>query len=181
MSDALLVIDMLNPYEHDDAERLSASVAQIVGPLRRLIDAAARAEMLTVWVNDNHGDWSAARQELVDRALRGRAPELVEPVVPPPESPFVVKARHSVFYETQLEYLLRQSDVDRILLTGQVTEQCILYSALDAYVRHFDVAVPRDCVAHIHPELAEAAFRMMELNMSARVAESGEALLRALT
>ena len=180
MSDALLVIDMLNPYEHEDADRLRASAARVVAPLRRLIDAAAEAEILTVWVNDNHGDWSAARQELVDRAMRGRAPELVEPVVPPPESPFLVKARHSVFYETLLEYLLRQSDVDRILLAGQVTEQCILYSALDAYVRHFDVAVPRDCVAHIHPDLADAALRMMELNMRARVSESGHALLQEI-
>src|SRR5689334_24713878 len=54
------------------------------------------------------------------------------------ELPFVVKARHSIFYETQLEYLLRQEEIERIVLTGQVTEQCILYSALDAYVRHFE-------------------------------------------
>jgi nicotinamidase-related amidase len=178
---ALLVIDMLNPYEHDDAEQLKESVAEIIDPLRQLIDAAQRAEVLTVWVNDNHGDWSAARQELVDRAMKGSAPELVEPVAPPPGAPFVVKARHSVFYETQLEYLLRQSEVDRILLAGQVTEQCILYSALDAYVRHFEVAVPRTCVAHIHRDLADAALRMMELNMRARVADSGPSVLEHLT
>jgi nicotinamidase-related amidase len=178
---ALLVIDMLNPYEHDDAEPLRESVAEIIDPLRQLIDAARQAGVLTVWVNDNHGDWSAARQELVDRAMEGRAPELVEPVAPPPDVPFVVKARHSVFYETQLEYLLRQSEIDQILLAGQVTEQCILYSALDAYVRHFEVAVPRTCVAHIHSDLADAALRMMELNMRARVAESGTSVLEALT
>jgi CBS-domain-containing membrane protein len=46
-----------------------------------------------------------------------------------------------------------------LVITGQVTEQCILYSALDAYVRHFDVVVPRDAVAHIHSDLADAALR----------------------
>jgi nicotinamidase-related amidase len=177
---ALLVIDMLNPYEHEDADRLMESVAGIIDPLRQLIDRAREAEVLTVYVNDNHGDWSAARRELLDRALQGRGPKLVEPVAPPPEMPFVVKARHSVFYETQLEYLLRQDEVDRILLTGQVTEQCVLYSALDAYVRHFEVVVPRDCVAHIHPDLAEAAFRMMELNMRAQITDSGPEALAAI-
>ena len=177
MAGALLVIDMLNPYEHDDAEPLKESAAEIVDPLRQLVQDAQEAEVLTVYVNDNHGDWSAAREELVDRAMQGSAPELVEPVSPPPGMPFVVKARHSVFYETQLEYLLRQSQVDQLVLTGQVTEQCILYSALDAYVRHFEVAVPRDCVAHIHPDLAEAALRMMELNMRARVTDSGQDVL----
>jgi nicotinamidase-related amidase len=181
MPGALLVIDMLNPYEHEDAEPLKESVAQIIDPLRQLIDGARRAQVLTVWVNDNHQDWSAARQELVDRAMKGTAPELVEPVAPPPESPFVVKARHSVFYETQLEYLLRQSEIDRIILAGQVTEQCILYSALDAYVRHFEVAVPRDCVAHIHPELADAALRMMELNMRAQITNSAPEVLAEMT
>jgi nicotinamidase-related amidase len=55
------------------------------------------------------------------------------------------------------------------VLTGQATEQCILYSALDAHIRHIPVIVPRDAVAHIHEDLAEAALRMMEINMEADV------------
>ena len=76
---------------------------------------------------------------LVEAALAGRHPELVEPVAPPDDAMFVVKARHSIFFQTPLEYLLAQEGVDRVVLTGQVTEQCILYSALDAYIRHLDV------------------------------------------
>jgi nicotinamidase-related amidase len=139
--------------------------------LTELVSHARDSDVLTIYVNDNHGDWSAARSELSERALRGAAPELVEPILPEPELPFVVKARHSIFYETQLEYVLRQEEVDRILLTGQVTEQCILYSALDAYVRHFDVSVMVDAVAHIHADLADAALRMMERNMRAHLIE----------
>ncbi len=113
------------------------------------------------------------------RALAGAAPELIEPIAPPDDKPFVVKARHSVFYGTQLEYLLRQEGVDRLVLSGQVTEQCILYSALDAYVRHFEVVIPRTAVAHIHEDLAEAALRMMEKNMRAHVADSVKIALEA--
>src|SRR5207302_11006071 len=134
---------------------------------------------VTVYVNDNHGDWTAGRDKLTRRALEGAAPSLIEPIAPPDDLPFLVKARHSVFYETQLEYLLRQEGVDRLLLTGQVTEQCILYSALDAYVRHFEVVVPRTAVAHIHKDLADAALRMMKENMRAQVADSVDAALEA--
>ena len=77
------------------------------------------------------------------------------------------KARHSVFFQTPLEYVLGQEDVEHVVLCGQVTEQCILYSALDAYVRHFEVVVPPDAVAAIHPELQEAALEMMRVNMDA--------------
>jgi nicotinamidase-related amidase len=69
--------------------------------------------------------------------MEGAHPELVKPVLPPDEHSFVIKARHSIFYGTPLEYLLDQMGVDRLVLCGQVTEQCVFYSALDAHVRHF--------------------------------------------
>jgi nicotinamidase-related amidase len=102
-------------------------------------------------------------------AWEGEFKALVEPIAPEDDALFVVKARHSIFFQTPLEYLLSQEGVDRIVLTGQVTEQCILYSALDAYIRHLEVRVPRDAIAHIHADLAEAALKMMELNMRADV------------
>jgi nicotinamidase-related amidase len=70
---------------------------------------------------------------------------------------------------TPLEYLLGQREIDHLVLVGQVTEQCILYSALDAYVRHLEVTVPPDGVACIHENLADAALEMMERNMSAEL------------
>jgi nicotinamidase-related amidase len=177
MKSAVVVVDMLNPYEHEDADRLVASVRDALPAMRELLARAREQDVPIVYVNDNHGDWSACRPQLVERALEGRAPELVEPIAPPPDVGFVVKARHSIFYQTQLEYLLRQEEIERIVLVGQVTEQCILYSALDAYVRHFAVAVPRDAVAHIHEDFADAALRMMERNMRADVAVAADCAL----
>jgi nicotinamidase-related amidase len=171
---ALLVIDMLNPYEHEDAERLAESAAEAVPSIRLLLDRANEEDIPVVYVNDNYGDWNSSASELVDRATEGRHPELIEPLLPPEGVSFVIKARHSVFYQTPLEYLLDQMEVTRLVLAGQATEQCILYSALDAYVRHFQVAVPRDAVAHIHRHLADAAQEMMERNMSAEIVDSAE-------
>jgi nicotinamidase-related amidase len=176
---ALIVTDMLNPYEHEDADALRQSAAEVVPALAELIDTAHDEGLLVVYVNDNHTDWTAGRRELVQAALEGAAPELIEPLIPPDDAPFVVKARHSVFYGTQLEYMLRQKGVERLLLTGQVTEQCILYSALDAYVRHFEVAVACDAVAHIDADLSDAALRMMQRNMRADV-DGGQQLVRAM-
>jgi nicotinamidase-related amidase len=166
---ALLVVDMLNPYEHDDADQLTQSVETIVNPLRELIARAQDEGTEVIYVNDNYGDWKVSRRELADRALSGARPDLVEPLLPPDDADFVMKARHTIFYMTPLEYLLGQREIGHLVLTGQVTEQCILYSALDAYVRHFEVSVPRDGVAHIHENLAEAALGMMERNMDAEI------------
>jgi nicotinamidase-related amidase len=164
---ALIVIDMINGYDFPDAEKVVPSAEQAVPNIERLIESAPGDDMPVIYVNDNFGHWRSNRDELVEEALNGNQPNLVEPIRPGDESLFVVKARHSIFYQTPLEYLLNQEDVGSVILTGQVTEQCILYSALDAYIRHFDVRVPPDAVAHIHEDLAEAALTMMERNMSA--------------
>ena len=174
---ALLVIDMLNPYEHEDADKLVESVETAVPALTALRSRAADDDVLTIYVNDNHGDWESSRQERVAAAMDGARPDLVEPVLPRGADLFIAKTRHSIFYATPLEYILGQEDVDRLVLTGQVTEQCILYSALDAHLRHLDVAVPRDAVAHIFEDLAEASLKMMERNMHAEVCEAGDCRL----
>ncbi|MFF3200944.1 isochorismatase family cysteine hydrolase [Streptomyces sp. NPDC002962] len=171
---ALIVIDMINTYDHPDADLLLPSARKAVPVAAGLLDRARRAGETVVYVNDNFGQWRSHHGELLDAALSGPHAGLVEPLAPDADSLFVVKARHSIFFETPLSYLLRQEGIDHLVLCGQVTEQCVLYSALDAHIRHFDVTVPRDAVAHIHADLADAALVMMERNMGARVCDSGE-------
>nr|WP_306802589.1 isochorismatase family protein [Streptomyces sp. DH8] len=65
--------------------------------------------------------------------------------------------------------LLGRREVRRVILCGQVTEQCVLYSALDAHIRHIGVGVAPEALAPIDAGLADAALRMRERNMSARV------------
>ncbi|MFF9815108.1 isochorismatase family cysteine hydrolase [Streptomyces sp. NPDC014006] len=171
---ALIVIDMINTYDHADAELLIPSVESVVPVLTDLLDRARRSGVTVIYVNDNFGEWRSHHGELLEEALSGPHAGLVRPLRPDDSSLFVVKARHSAFYETPLEYLLRAQGFEQLVLCGQVTEQCVLYSALDAHIRGFQVVVPRDAVAHIHADLADAALRMMERNMSAQVCDSSE-------
>jgi nicotinamidase-related amidase len=171
---ALIVVDMLNPYEHDDADLLAKSVEDILEPIGELLRRAADEDADVIYVNDNYNDWNSSQEELARRALAGRRPDLVEPVLPHDAASFVIKARHSIFYGTPLEHLLHEREIDHVVLCGQVTEQCILYSALDAYVRRFRVSVVGDAVAHIDSSLADAALRMMESNMRAQVAAASD-------
>ncbi len=165
---------MLNAYEHEDADALIASAEPVVPAIAELIARAQEDGIPVIYVNDNFGAWTSDRHALLDAALAGRHRHLVEPIAPGEDALFVVKARHSIFFQTPLEYLLGQEGVDRVVLAGQVTEQCILYSALDAYIRHLQVVIPRDAVAHIHGHLAEAALELMERNMAAAVVPASD-------
>jgi nicotinamidase-related amidase len=176
---ALIVVDMLNTYDHEDADRLVDSVEDVVEPIAGLVERASKEGVEVIYVNDNYGDWNSSQEELSRRALEGRRPDLVEALLPPDEADFVIKARHTIFYMTPLEYLLAQKEIGHVVLTGQVTEQCILYSALDAYVRQLRVSVTTDGVAHIHEDLAQAALKMMERNMRAELVSAAECRLEA--
>jgi nicotinamidase-related amidase len=179
MATAVCVVDMLNPYDHEDADLLTANVESVVEPIAGLVERARREDAEVIYVNDNYGDWNSSHEELAERAMNGRRPDLVEPLLPPDGASFVIKARHTIFFMTPLEYLLSQKGVDHLVLTGQVTEQCILYSALDAYVRHLEVTVPPDGVAHIHEDLSDAALKMMERNMRAELTACADCRLEA--
>jgi nicotinamidase-related amidase len=174
---ALIVIDMINTYDHPDAELLLPSARRVVPALVRLLERARAEDVPVVYVNDNFGEWRSHHGEILEKALAGAHADLVEPLRPDDSSLFVVKARHSIFYETPLTYLLSQLGIGRVVLSGQVTEQCVLYSALDAHIRHLEVAVPRDAVAHIHRELADPALDMMERNMAAEISTVDEVAL----
>ncbi len=172
---ALIVTDMLNAYDHDDADKLATSAETQLPQMVKLRDVAAeRDDILLVYVQDNYDAWEVGREQLVDRAMRGEHPELVEPIAPPEAVAFLPKGRHSIFYQTALDHVLSVGGVKRVVLVGQVTEQCVLYSALDAYLRGYDVVVPRDAVAHIDDELADAALKMMERNLHADLAPAAE-------
>ena len=178
MSDtAVVVVDMMNTYQHPDAEDLIPNVEKIMDPLADLIRRARDADGVdVVYVNDNYGDFTAQFSDIVGSALDGARPDLIKPIVPTEDCRVMTKVRHSAFYATALAYLLGRLETKRLILTGQVTEQCILYTALDAYVRHFQVVIPTDAVAHIDPDLGAAALKMMQQNMSAELTTAADCL-----
>src|SRR3954465_5962716 len=131
---------MLNAYDHEDAEELAACVREKLPQIVDLREAAKeRDDVKLIYVNDNYDEWEAGRETLIERAMNGKHPDLVEPIAPEGDRPFLPKGRHSIFYETALAHVLRVEDVKRAVLIGQVTEQCIFYSALDAYLRGYEV------------------------------------------
>ena len=54
--------------------------------------------------------------------MAGAGAAIVEPLLPPRDAAFVTKARHSVFYETPLDYLLRGCGVEKHGEAGRLAE-----------------------------------------------------------
>ncbi len=169
----LLVIDMISDYAFPDADKLEAASPAVEG-IRRARDAADAAGVLVGYANDVDDQWGCSPEQACARALEGNRPDLVRPLLPRAGDAFLHKGQHSAFYGTPLAHLLHQKEITEVVLCGQVTEQCVLYTALDAHVRHYDITVLHDAVVTLDRDLGEAALRMMKLNMGARILTSDQ-------
>jgi nicotinamidase-related amidase len=95
-----------------------------------------------------------------------------------PERDYYVrtKKRLSAFFPTDLEFLLRQLDVENLVITGTYTDACDLATAFTAADLDFRVTVPRDVVAGYSPEAEHAALMIISLHLGLVV--DAPALLR---
>jgi len=148
-SAALLLVDVINDLDFPGSAPLVREALRMSGRLARLAERARQAGVPVVYVNDNFGRWQSDWRKVVDRCLREDAPghRVVERLRPAPEDYFVLKPKHSGFYSTTLDLLLRYLGVRTVVIAGIATDICIFFTANDAYMRDYSVVVPRDCVA----------------------------------
>ena len=146
---AVLVVDVINHFEFPDGQKILRSALQVAPNLRRLLARARREEVPVIYVNDNFGQWRSDASRLLAYCLRPEAPgrPFVEQVRPQPEDYFVLKPKHSAFYQTPLETLLGDLKVNEIVLCGLTTHNCIACSAHDANMRDLGVVVVSDACA----------------------------------
>jgi nicotinamidase-related amidase len=161
---AVLLIDVINDLEFDGGEALLTQALPMADQLAQLKRRAKQAGIPVIYVNDNFGRWQSDFTKLLahclDDGVRGQP--LAARLRPEPEDYFVLKPKHSGFYSTTLELLLRALQVHTLLLTGLTGDICVLFTANDAYMRDFHLVVPADCVASQDPEENRHALRHMQ-------------------
>jgi nicotinamidase-related amidase len=170
----LLLIDVINDLEFDGGAALLSQALPMADRLAALKARARRAGIPAVYVNDNFGRWrSDLRAQLAHCLAQGvRGRPLVERLVPDPEDYFVLKPKHSGFYSTTLDTLLTYLRAQTLILTGLTADNCVLFTASDAYLRDFHLVVPRDCVAAVDPRHTRVALEHMRRVLKAELTPS---------
>ncbi|HEY0672481.1 MAG TPA: isochorismatase family cysteine hydrolase [Longimicrobiales bacterium] len=179
---ALLIIDMINDLEFDDGEQIAAAA---LGAAQRIADLKRRAKaagMAVIYSNDNFGRWRSDFREVVSRVLEDgvRGEPLARLLQPEHDDYFVIKPKHSAFFETTLETLLRYLGVKRLVLTGITGDICLLLTASDAYMRDYEIYVPVDCTASVEAQENEHAARYMERVLKAHLCQSSDLDISAI-
>jgi nicotinamidase-related amidase len=161
MRDALLLIDLFNSFEHEDGDALLDSYRRRVGGMVAALDRARSAGIPVIYANDNEGIWDGNGPAVVQKALAGKGGDLVREVTPQDGDRFVVKPRYSAFDHTPLELVLRELEIDRLLLAGAATEMCVVQTAIDGREFGLKISVLADACATTDERLERISFEYL--------------------
>jgi nicotinamidase-related amidase len=178
---ALLLVDVINDFDFPEADQLLKYARPMAGNLLRLKRRAQEAGVPVIYVNDNFGRWKSDFRRTVDHCARhGRGRNVVKLLRPQESDYFVLKPKHSGFFSTTLETLLRYLQTETLVLTGIAGNFCVLFTANDAYMRDFNLFVPRDCTVSNTKKENESALGLMKKFLKADTRSSSRILFRTI-
>ncbi|HEY0940043.1 MAG TPA: isochorismatase family cysteine hydrolase [Steroidobacter sp.] len=145
---ALLILDMLSQFRYPDGERIVRGARKAAANIARLRERAHTAGIPVIYVNDTAGKWESDQKSFVRRCMEpaSRGRDIAQLLAPGPKDYFMFKPRHSAFFGTPLHTLLDRLHVRRLIATGITSHQCVLFTAMDAHVREFELVIPPDCI-----------------------------------
>jgi nicotinamidase-related amidase len=145
----LILIDLINDFEFDGADEMFKNTLAIAQPIAKLKKNAKAAGIPVIYVNDNFGKWQSDFRKLVEHCVEDnvKGKPIAKLLTPDERDYFVLKPKHSAFYSTSLELLLRYLKANTLILTGIAGNICVLFTAGDGYMRDFNLVIPQDCIA----------------------------------
>jgi nicotinamidase-related amidase len=179
---ALLLVDVINDMDFEGSEALVALAEPMARRLKALKQRARDAGLPTIYINDNFGKWRSDFRTLVAHCVNDPVPgrEVARLLKPDEEDYFVLKPKQSAFYGTTLDTLLRSLGTTTVILTGIAGDNCVLFSANDAYMRDLKLFIPSDCVASNTEEENRSALELMQKVVKADIRPSTELDLEGL-
>jgi nicotinamidase-related amidase len=172
----LLLIDVINDFEFVGGEELFDHALPAAKNIARLKQRAQQAEVPVIYVNDNFGKWRSDFKRIITHCLhdnvRGRP--IAELLQPGDDDYFVLKPKHSGFFSTTLDLLLEHLGARTLVLTGIAGNNCVLFTANDAYLRDYKLIIPSDCTASIRQEDNDNALHQMQEVLKADIRPAAE-------
>jgi len=162
---ALIIIDMLEDFVREEAPLEVPSTRAIIPFLQKEIKKARKLKIPIIYVCDAHSkdDIEFKKYGWLPHCIKGtEGARIIEELKPEEGDIIVEKKTYSGFYNTELEKVLREKNIENLYLTGCVTHICVLFTASDAVLRGFNVYVLEGGVAGLDEEDHKAGLRIMK-------------------
>jgi nicotinamidase-related amidase len=160
---ALLLIDVINDMAFEGSEALISQAEPMAERVAELKRRATAAGVPAIYVNDNFGQWRSDFRRTVAHCTARTSPgaRVSRRLRPSANDYFVLKPKHSGFYDTTLDTLLGDLRVRRVILAGIAGNICVLFTANDAYMRELKIFAPADCIVSNTAQENEHALRQI--------------------
>lgn len=156
---AILVIDMLNDFIHDDGALLCKGGQKIIPDLQRLfkwVRGRKDDDIHIVHIQEAHRKNDADFRVRPVHSIAGTwGSEIIDELAPEGDEYVVPKRRHSGFAHTDLDLYLREENIDTVVVTGVWTNVCVRSTATDALARAYKVITLSDACASKTEEMHE--------------------------
>jgi nicotinamidase-related amidase len=128
---ALLLIDVINDLAFDGSEALVDQAERMAIRLSTLKRRATAAGITAIYINDNFGQWRSDFRKTVVHCTSRSSPgrRVSQRLRPTARDYFVLKPKHSGFFDTTLDTLLDTLRIRRVILTGIAGNICVLFTA----------------------------------------------------
>jgi nicotinamidase-related amidase len=181
MGTALLLIDVINDLAFDGSAALVAQAEPMAARLAALKRRASAAGMPAIYINDNFGQWRSDFRKTVAHCTSRSSPgrRVSQRLRPTARDYFVLKPKHSGFFDTTLDTLLKTLRIRRVILTGIAGNICVLFTANDAYMRDLKIFAPTDCIVSNTATDNDHALRQIQIVLKGNLTESTRLTFRA--
>jgi nicotinamidase-related amidase len=178
---ALLLIDVINDLAFEGSEALVAQAEPMANRLARLKRRTTAAGIPAIYINDNFGQWRSDFRQTVAHCTSRRSPgrRVSQRLRPTSRDYFVLKPKHSGFFDTTLDTLLETLRIRRVIVTGIAGNICVLFTANDAYMRDLKLFAPADCIVSNTAADNDHALRQIETVLKGNVAVSTSLTFRS--
>ncbi|KIW98090.1 uncharacterized protein Z519_01674 [Cladophialophora bantiana CBS 173.52] len=171
---AIVLVDPLNEFLHPEGKlylslKESLDTTGTLANIRQLVDSARSANIPIYYglhqmtQDGTYAGWLHMRTNHTrnrdKRVFAGWGAEIVEGLEPNTSNGDVVVSRHwnsSSFRNTDLDYQLRQREIDHLIMAGMVANTCLEATAREAIELGYKVTLLSDCTAGFSNKLKEA-------------------------
>jgi len=159
----LLLVDFINPMNFPGGEQIGAPAVQAARATAGLKEQLAQQGVATIYANDNYGVWQSDFHSLVSACLGMEGPpgEIARLLYPQAQDLTILKPRHSAFFASPLDLLLKEMQAQELIICGLATDICVQLTAMDAFLREYRIWVPGDCNAAESQEAKDNAMAYM--------------------
>lgn len=167
---AFLIIDMLNDFVLEGAPLEVPAARDIIPEIAHEAGKARAPGAHVIYVCDTHDPDDAEFKTWPRHAVRGTpGAQVVRELAPQPNDKVIAKTRYSGFFRTELDAALRELRAEQLVLTGILTEICVFFTAADAYMRGYPVALLEKCVTSLTQDDHTHALEQMKRLFEAKI------------